>query len=234
MRVFPSHAIAAALIAGAGAAHAADLPPRSPAPYQAPVAVPAAYNWTGFYVGANGGFGFGDYNVSAEGVTGSAFNLSGPVAGGQVGFNYQAGNFVWGVEVDGQWSNIKDTQTFDDLALEAKVAWFMTARGRAGVAVQNFLLYATGGYTYGGFEASATSGGVTVTGSESRGGWNVGGGVEAGFGNWSFKVEYLYLRSFEEDFTIDLVPVSDYVQAHVVRGGLNYRFGAGGPVVARY
>jgi outer membrane immunogenic protein len=226
----------AALLSGFGVAQAADLPPRTPASYPAPaVVVPAVYNWTGVYIGANGGYGTGNYNLTSGGTTASGFDMAGPLAGGPIGAHSQVGQFVIGVEVDGQWANINNTSLFPGLGtLEVGVTWFLTARGRLGFAFNNVLVYGTGGYTYGNFEATATSGGLSATASEGRGGWNVGGGAEVAFGNWSIKAEYLYLRSFEESLALIGFPtVNDYIDAHIGRVGLNYRFG-GGPVIARY
>ncbi len=91
----------AALLSGFGAAQAADLPQRAPAPYRAPavVAPVPVYNWTGFYIGANGGYGWAGASASSGGMTVDGGDLKGPFAGGQVGFNYQTGMFVFGVEV---------------------------------------------------------------------------------------------------------------------------------------
>ena len=217
------------------AVSAADLPVRvGESPGVAPGFVMGpSYSWTGFYLGINGGYGWGNYEIEAVGVTVSPFDLRGAVFGGQFGYNYQSRGFVIGFEIDGQWANINATQAALGVTLTEKIDWFMTARLRAGVTTNNVLLYATGGYAHGGFKVSATGGGASITSSENRGGWTAGGGVEFGWGQVSLKAEYLYLRSFDDDFTILGTPVSDRVQAHIARAGLNYRFG-GGPVVARY
>jgi outer membrane immunogenic protein len=227
-------AMIAALLGGMSAAQAADLPQRAPEPYRAPpvVAVPV-YNWTGFYIGANGGYGWAGASASSGGVTATAGDLKGPFAGGQIGFNYQAGMLVVGVEVDGQWASIKESYNAFGFAFTDKINYFVTARGRLGVAAQNFLFYGTGGYAYGGMKSEVTNGGVTVSVSNNRGGWTAGGGAEIGFGNASIKFEYLYLQTFDKDETVFGVPVTWNVHVHTAKVGLNYRFG-GGPVVARY
>jgi outer membrane immunogenic protein len=229
-------AIAAALFSGISAAQAADLPPRAPEPYRAPVVAVAApiYNWTGFYIGANGGYGWAGASASSGGVTVTGGDLQGFFAGGQVGFNYQAGMFVFGVEADGQWANIKETYNAFGLTFTDKINYFVTARGRLGVAVQNFLFYGTGGYAHVGAKSEVTDGVTVVSVSGNRGGWTAGGGTEIGFGNASIKFEYLYIQTFDKTETVFLVPVTWNVHVHTAKVGLNYRFGGGGPVVARY
>ena len=214
---------AAALLSSFGVAQSADLPQRAPAPYRAPVvAVPVAYNWTGFYIGANGGYGWAAINLSDGDTSVDVGDFKGPFAGGQIGFNYQTGMFVFGIEVDGQWASIK--QSFDDGTV--KVDYFLTTRGRLGIAANNFLFYGTGGYAHAGLKAS----GAGFSSSGNRGGWTAGGGAEVGFGNASVKLEYLYLQTFDEDLGFG---VTGNVHIHTVKLGLNYRFG-GGPVVTRY
>ena len=100
---------AAALLSSIGAAQAADLPPRVPVSAPAVVVPAPVYNWTGFYIGANGGYGWSGASVTVGGVTVDGGDLKGPFAGGQIGYNYQSGMFVFGVEVDGQWASIKES-----------------------------------------------------------------------------------------------------------------------------
>ena len=79
-----------------------------------------------------------------------------------------------------------------------------------------------------------SNGVATISISGDRGGWTAGGGAEVGFGNFSAKLEYLYLQTFDKDEAVFGVPVTWNVHVHTVKLGLNYRFGGGGPVVARY
>lgn len=231
-----------ALLATTSLAGAADIPARVPVrtPAVAPVAVSYAYNWSGCYIGVNGGYGFGSAVAEFGGVTSTENGFDGGLAGGQVGCNYQAGQFVFGLEVDGQWANLEKSLTgflgVAGLTYTREANWFVTARGRAGFAANNVLFYATGGYAHIGTKQTLSFGALSVSENDSRGGWTVGGGLEFGFGQWSLKGEYLYIRSFDRDTVFvgpPAVTFTDYVQAHVARVGLNYRFG-GGPVVARY
>jgi outer membrane immunogenic protein len=224
----------AALMTGICAAQAADLPQRAPTPYRAPavVAVPV-YNWTGFYIGANGGYGWAGASASSGGLTVDGGDLKGPFAGGQIGFNYQSGMFVFGIEVDGQWANIKESYGAFGLTFTDTINYFFTARGRLGIAAQNVLFYGTGGYAHLGAKSEVTDGFTTISVSGDRGGWTAGGGAEVGFGNASVKLEYLYMQTFDKNETVFAIPVTWNVHVHTVKLGLNYRFG-GGPVVARY
>ena len=224
--------IGCALAMSVAAAQAADLPARVAAP--APVVVATVYNWTGFYIGANVGYGWAAGTVESLGLSADVGDLKGPFAGGQIGYNYQTGQFVWGIEADGQWANINQNYTALGLAFDDKVNYFFTVRGRLGVAMQNVLLYGTGGYAFGGWKSSVTNGVTTLSISDSRGGWTAGGGAEFGFGNWSAKLEYLYLQSFDKDETVFGNTVTWNVHVHTVKLGLNYRFGGGAPVTARY
>jgi outer membrane immunogenic protein len=225
--------VTAALLSSIGAAQAADLPPRAPAPAPAVVVPAPVYNWTGFYIGANGGYGWSGASATVGGVTVDGGDLKGPFAGGQVGYNFQSGMFVFGVEADGQWANIKESYSIVGLTFTDKINYFFTARGRLGVAAQNVLFYGTGGYAHIGAKSSVTDGITTLSVSGDRGGWTAGGGAEIGFGNASIKFEYLYIQTFDKDEIVFGVPVSWNVHVHTVKAGLNYRFG-GGPVVARY
>ena len=225
--------VTAALLSSIGAAQAADLPPRAPAPAPAVVVPAPGYNWTGFYIGANGGYGWSGASATVAGVTVDGGDLKGPFAGGQVGYNFQSGMFVFGVEADGQWANIKESYSIVGLTFTDKINYFFTARGRLGVAAQNVLFYGTGGYAHIGAKSSVTDGITTLSVSGDRGGWTAGGGAEIGFGNASIKFEYLYIQTFDKDEIVFGVPVSWNVHVHTVKAGLNYRFG-GGPVVARY
>src|SRR5690242_7983468 len=128
-------AMAVAMTA-AGTAAAADLP-RGPAPYYAPPP-PAVYNWAGAYAGLNLGYEWGK-------VTNSGIDPSGIAGGGQIGYNWQTGQFVFGVETDLQVSGADDTFA----PYKFSNPWFGTLRGRAGFAIDNVLLYATAGLAYG-------------------------------------------------------------------------------------
>ncbi|HET9412778.1 MAG TPA: outer membrane beta-barrel protein, partial [Pseudolabrys sp.] len=121
--------------AASGSAAAADLP-RGPAPYYPPP--PIAYNWTGPYAGLNLGYEWGK-------VTNNVTEPSGIAGGGQIGYNWQLGQFVFGLETDIQASGADDTFA----PYKFSNPWFGTLRGRAGFAINNVMLYGTAGLAYG-------------------------------------------------------------------------------------
>jgi outer membrane immunogenic protein len=221
-------AIAAlALLATSQRAEAADMP----APvYKGVRSVIAYYNWTGFYAGINAGYGWGKSDWSALNVdTGP----SGFIIGGALGYNYQTGSFVWGLEGDIAWSNVKgDTNCGLGLTCETSNKWFATARGRVGYAFDRFMPYITGGAAFGDVEAKVNP--LALSASETRVGWTAGAGLEYAFlGNWTAKIEYLYvdLGSFGTTFTAP-VPNNVSFKGNVVRAGLNYKFS--GPIFTRW
>src|ERR1041385_4755914 len=128
-RILFAGASALAIVAAASSAFAADIQRRQ-MPAKAPAYITPAYNWTGFYVGINGGGGWGHSDWSAPLATGS-FNLSGGLVGGTVGYNWQTGPVVFGLEGDIDWANIRGSSTCGaGLSCETKNTWLATARGR--------------------------------------------------------------------------------------------------------
>ena len=223
------------------------------------VYAPIAANWTGFYLGGNvGGSGAGRdrSSLAAVGVATDTFNLArdGIIGGVQAGYNWQAGNIVFGLEADIQASNLRDKDTcvlsctaFAGAAYDARLPWFGTARGRLGYSVGTTLFYATGGYAYGNVKTDITTnvlGALTTTSlKNSKSGYAVGAGIETPFTllglfgpNWTSKSEYLYvdLGSQTDTFIASGVTFtnSTKVQQHVFRTGINYHFNS--PVVAKY
>ena len=160
MKKYLLSGVAALGLLAAGAASAADLPSRK-GPVVAPVYVPA-FTWTGFYVGANAGWGFG--NMDSVGVSGFG-DLDGFVGGGQIGYNYQLGQIVLGLEADFQGADLKAGPSWAGLGIvgEGKTEWFGTVRGRVGYAFDRFLPYLTGGFAYGSVKTTLAPG-VTING----------------------------------------------------------------------
>ena len=139
----------------AGVANAADLPP---APVYKSPAVVAVYNWTGLYVGVNGGYGWGNQDplvLFNNSFDRSSMNVSGGMFGGTVGAQIQQGYVVLGVEGDLDWANIKGNYVTTPailgigngitLNVNSNTSAFGTARLRAGAAINNVLIYVTGG-----------------------------------------------------------------------------------------
>lgn len=195
----------AAGLAMFGPALAADIG-RGPSPYYAPT--PAAYNWRGFYAGLNAGYEWGT-------ITNSGAEPSGLFGGGQLGYNWQSGAIVLGAETDIQGSGADDTFA----PWKFSNPWFGTLRGRAGFALNNILIYATGGLAYGG--VTAEIGGLDE--DKMHIGWTGGLGMEVGFTpNWSAKVEYLYMDLNDRHYTI--TGANNGYEASMLRFGVNYHF----------
>jgi outer membrane immunogenic protein len=282
--------MAAAMSLFATGAVAADLAAR---PYvKAPIVDPV-WSWTGFYVGANGGYSWGRSRTDvsyfntptgapiappAGSITSAAFDMNGGIAGAQAGYNWQNGNWVYGIEGDLQWSGERGSALYScapaagpvpgvcnplltfllpgtvggtTLAIDQKLQWFGTLRGRVGIlATPKVLFYGTGGLAFGEIKTTGTMTGLdgfslpitsVASNSTTRAGWTLGVGVEGKITqNWSAKLEYLYMdlgRFSSGPFTLAPASnisanVSSHFTDHILRAGINYQFG--GPVVAKY
>jgi len=210
----------AALLMAPFAAQAADLPQ----PYKSPAYVaPLAASWSGFYVGINGGYGFGTSDWDHPAVSPDP---KGGMAGGTVGYNFQTGTWVWGIEGDLDWSGMKGDATCPGGTCTTKNDWLGTARARLGYAGwNNWLPYITAGGAFGDIKAENPAG---ATASKTQIGWTAGLGLEYAFrSNWSVKVEYLYadLGKFDCGTTCSAITPDDVsFKTNIVRAGVNYRF----------
>ena len=279
--------IAATTALLATGAFAADLPARTYT--KAPAFVAPVYDWTGFYIGLNGGYSWGNAsNTFTPGVLtpfSASQHMDGWVFGGQAGYNWQFNkSWVFGIEGDIDATGQDGTATLAPntavtvfvppagaLVLptrtttvattgtsEEKLPWLATLRGRIGILpTDRVLLYVTGGLAVG--EVKSTSSVTTTTStalsfgtppgptsvsalagaSSTQAGWTIGAGVEGAIaGNWTAKLEYLYVDLGTVNSTFAGVApfaplvTSTHVTDNIVRAGVNYRFG--GPVVARY
>lgn len=203
------------------AAFAADLPRKAPVSYIAPEPV---MTWTGFYIGANAGYGWA--NVGTNGVSS---NLTGFIGGGQLGYNWQTGAWVFGVEGDFQGADEKrsDTGTIGGISftVDQKIQWFATARGRIGYAFDSWLLYFTGGAAWQSYKLSASALGASVSDDTTKIGWTVGGGIEWMFmPRWSAKLEYLYMDTGDTDVTLFGTTFTGRAKNSIARIGVNYHF----------
>ncbi|HZP79317.1 MAG TPA: outer membrane protein [Pseudolabrys sp.] len=207
------------LALSATAASAADLPRRAAMPVKAPAYAPV-YNWTGFYVGINGGGGFGRSDFSGPAFP-AAFNVSGGLVGGTLGYNWQANQAVFGLETDIDWSGIKGSGACGVTTCSTSNSYLGTFRGRLGYAWDRFLPYLTGGLAYGNINTNVAGFG---SGSSTKAGWTLGGGLEfAVAGPWTAKVEYLYADLGRGGSIAGLAGDAKF-NANLIRGGVNYRF----------
>jgi outer membrane immunogenic protein len=235
---------------------------------KAPPPAPLVSSWTGFYVGLNGGYGRNDptgssYCVTPGGIMNgggclgldpAAAKPEGGLFGGQIGYNVQSGQFVYGLETDIQWSGIKGTGTgiatccnprpvpAGVYTASDKLDWFGTARFRLGLVVgivvgTNGLVYATGGLIYGRESVSnsdiLTGASYQANGSTTRGGGIAGGGFEYTFtGSVSGKIEGLYydMGSITDSFTntgnLYTEVYKSKFKGEIFRAGLNWKLGA--------
>jgi len=170
-----------------------------------PRSVVSYYNWTGFYAGVNAGYGWGSSTWSAPAVS---MKPKGFLAGGTVGYNWQSGAIVYGIEGDFDWSDVKASAACAGvLTCETSSPWLATFRGRVGYAFDRWLPYITGGGAYGRVKATLSAAGVDLaSAASSQLGWTIGGGLEYAFmGNWSAKLEYLYVDLGSTGDTLDIV-----------------------------
>jgi outer membrane immunogenic protein len=243
---------AAVALSMATPALAADMAVKAPPP--APL--PAIYNWSGFYIGANGGWGDSrncwDFVRAAGTVFGEGCNdRSGAVAGGQIGYRWQANQFVFGLEAQGDWADLSRTRVSllnPALSTQVKTDAIGLFTGQIGWAWNAALLYVKGGAAVTGnrFNVLDTAtGAALVTASATRWGGTVGVGFEYGFApNWSVGVEYdhLWMGNANNSFTTTDARLTGFINDRIsqdvdmVTLRINYRFGAWGapPVTARY
>jgi outer membrane immunogenic protein len=229
----------ASLVFGAAhAASAADMPAKAPL-YKAPPAI--AFNWTGFYVGAAAGYIWGhSRHCDTSAFCTDGFDVDGFTAGGEIGYNWQWTNWVFGLEADISYANAKGTTTTVPPPFgfncgtavptcRTNLDWFGTVRGRVGPTFDRWFPYVTGGFAYGHLYADL---GVPATSaSATKSGWTVGGGVEYAIApqHWSVKLEYLHFEL--DDLFYDTAQVCGRRNCtavdnrfNVVRLGVNYRF----------
>jgi outer membrane immunogenic protein len=240
----------AGLAALGAPAMAADLAPRPYTPTKAPPIASPAYDWSGFYVGINGGGGWSRdcwNNTSFFGtaVIPSAGEGCGPgsggTVGGQIGYRWQAASWVFGVEAQGNWANISGSNqslVFPNITNQSNVDAFGLFTGQIGYAWNNVLLYVKGGAAVTDNQYSSLSnisGNVLSTSNDTRWGGTVGVGFEYGFTpNWSLAIEYdhLFMGTHNDAFT-GVLPANAGVNTRnddigqdidLVTARINYRF----------
>ena len=220
----------AALIVLSSAAAAADLA-GAPVYTKAPIINPGV-NWTGFYIGAMGGYGWSDHvRVTVGGVTTTETgdDINGGFAGGTIGYNWQTGSWVFGLEADGAWADLSNSVSSLGVTVTDRIDAFGTVTGRIGYASGATLFYAKGGYAWADNELSASVAGFGTVFSESHlhSGWTLGGGLEYLFThNWSGKLEYMYADYDSQTYVAGLTPggVGFGAAVHTVKAGVNYHF----------
>ena len=242
-RILLGVASAAMLLAAAfsNPASAADMA------VKAPPAAPPPCVWCGWYIGVEGGGGWGHAeDTDATGFDSGRFKVSGGLAGGTVGYNWQINQAVLGLEGDGSWANIKGSTTGTVAAVgpcggapsncNSNLQALGTVRGRLGLAYGNFMPFVSGGLAIGslhGSEGTTLAAGAVGSGTTTVTGWTAGGGVEALLGGaWSLKVEYLFVDLGNHAIFNDTLPAlggavfAERVKltTNIVRAGINWHF----------
>ena len=206
---------------------------------------PRRFSWSGFYMGANlgGAWATGDATYSQNNVDLLAGKLdnSSVIGGGQIGYNWQSGSLVVGIEADIAAQNLSSSTStaVGDLTLSREGRWIGTVRPRIGYATGNALIYATGGLAYGTVEHNVTeNAGIALRGygeSETRVGWTAGAGIEWALGrHWSIGAEYLHIDLGKTTVSSAASTVGGVLfpasagrfedREDVIRAKLNYKF----------
>lgn len=244
---------AASLLIFSSAAFAADLPVYTGQEPE-PLPISQYFDWTGFYVGAHLGWGFGDQEFPAACECGAGsdaeLDYDGLLGGLQIGYNYQfRPNWLVGIEGDISWSDISGSGTTtmpnnippDTATFTSTIDWFGTLRGRLGYVFDRWMVYGTGGLAYGSYETRynvtypGADPGIVVplsgTMQDKDWGWTVGAGAEFAFTDrWSVKAEYLYVdlggggKTIYSPENFEFFSETDDFKFHTVRLGVNYHF----------
>jgi outer membrane immunogenic protein len=233
-------ALTAIAVLAATAASAADM--RMPVKAPPPAPAPLIYSWSGLYIGGHVGGAKAERCLSiVEFNTEVCRDRTGWLGGGQVGYNFQTGAFVFGVEFSGSFAGLNgNSRTFPNFPN----AWFhsdgkslLLLTGRVGFAADRALFYITGGGAWSRNEVTLYYNGSSASRDVDRQGWTIGGGIEYAFTqNWSFAGQYNFVDLGGRDVTFNLLNLHGHTsnELHVFTARLNYRFGVGAPVVARY
>ena len=244
---------AIATVAVTASASAADLAARPYTKAPAPM-IAAVYDWSGFYIGLNGGGASSRECYTITAVAGAAVNpnsegchdATGGLAGGQIGYRWQSASWVFGIEAQGDWADLKGSNSSRTAIIpylnETKIDAIGLFTGQVGYAWSNVLWYVKGGaaVTDNKYNSFFTATGVVFNQtSETRWGGVVGTGIEIGFApNWSVAAEYDHLFMGERSITFPVSAIAvtrtDNIRQNVDMGTIRISYRFGGPVVAKY
>lgn len=192
---------------------------------QPPVMMPAAmYDWSGFYAGVAAGYAWGDASYDADVIGAGSFDNDGWLLGGVVGYNFQTGPWVFGVEGDLYWAGIDGGEDVGIVTISNDTNWFGSVRGRAGYAFDNILPYLTAGIAFADNDVSI-AGAVNASDSNTHVGYTVGLGVEVGLTqNVSTSLEYRYTDFGDKDYDFDGFSSVGDGDFHTIGAALKWRF----------
>jgi outer membrane immunogenic protein len=220
-------AAAAAAVPGA---QAADMP------IKAPQYLPPPASWAGWYIGAHAGAAWQKTDVNSDaGFDGgksfipfnsASISKTGFIGGGQIGYNWQSGNFVFGIEADGSGLSGRASGAVPYAAYSSRISWLSTVRGRFGLAVGDTMAYATAGVAFGGVKNSVILFGEdSYSSSKTKTGWTVGGGVEHMLNrNWTIGLEGLFVDLGRSSIDTEFGSFQFNNQAIIGRLKVNYKF----------
>lgn len=227
--------IMAATVAGltvlSSAASAADLGPyrgTSMKDAPPPMAYARPFSWTGLYVGAQVGYGWGTTDAKSGPLTGYnqtySYDTDGWLGGVHAGYNWQTQNLVYGIETDIEATGISGTGVGSlGLGHNTDISWIGSTRGRLGIAYDRTLFYATAGLAYG--DVKIDKGFASY--SDVRTGWTVGAGVEHAISDrTTLRLEYRYTDLGSSSATIPAVNSIDKSSTdfHAIRAGVSFKF----------
>jgi len=227
---------AAALALLSSAALAADIPVYEPPVDVAPVM--ATYDWSGFYIGAQGGFGWGESDIDDNALLDDTVDLDGFFVGGLAGAQWQWNWAVLGVEAEGNWSDIDGEENLGGIAggnfINSDIEWFGSVSGKLGIAWDRILLYGTGGVSFAEIETGQRVPALALAFNESETyvGWTAGAGIDfAVTNNIIIGAQYRFYDFGDEDFTppAPFTARNQETDLHTVSGHVTWKFGPVGP-----
>ncbi len=214
-------ALAAGVLIG-GPAWAADLPqPAAPVQYQEPAPV-AQFDWSGFYMGGQLGWGWSDFNTNNSATGKFNSDASGINGGVHAGYNFAVTpNIVLGAEADFSLSDSEKRRTVSGVNVKTKSDWNSTFRARAGWTFDRFMVYGTGGLALADINVRANGDGASKTAV----GWTAGAGVEGAVSdNVTARLEYLYQDFGRESFSVNGSKYKTDLSNNIARFGVSYKF----------
>jgi outer membrane immunogenic protein len=215
--------LALAAVVAVPAAQAADLGGRPSYKDDGDYGAPR-YLWTGFYAGLQAGYGWGTSRITDDlNRTTGNYDIDGFIGGGTLGYNFQSGQLVWGVETDISYADISGSSfVLCPGQCSSGIDWLWTLRGRIGIDLGGWMPYFTGGLAVA--DGFGTVGGLGSN-SDILTGYTLGGGLEVKLDRyWSVKAEYLFVDLGDVRIPTPTPSRADLDELHIVRGGINYKF----------